>query len=111
MYQEEEPSVLEHQGHRYSVNARLRVAAAKKRQWVALGVLQMPNIWCMDLDRVRRADYTYPIILLDAPQPPYVILDGAHRVAHAQLDALLAVTAVWVSAAELETARVHSSSS
>lgn len=105
VYREVEPSHLEHDGALYSVNRLLAYAEKKRVQNVELHHMDLVDYTALDAARIAEANLCYPIILLEG-NPPYVILDGAHRAANAHLRGTAVLPSVFITAKELESARI-----
>lgn len=102
-YREEEPSQLHHLGQMYSVNAILKISRKKKTIYVPLKELDIAPFDELDHERVIRANYNIPIVVL---ADETTILDGMHRAAHARLDGLTMIPVRVITAKELERTRV-----
>lgn len=77
LYQEEDDSVVMHEGVMYHVNTLLRLAGLVTYINVN-SLLWCVNVHVLDSKRVDRADYRFPLIVFNG-----VVLDGAHRLANA----------------------------
>jgi hypothetical protein len=108
VYQEDEPSQLEHEGRRYSVNGLLRLSQTCPVVTVRVADMDSVPVMMLDDARVMRADYRVPVLLLMRRVPSYyTILDGAHRVAHAMIDGVGALSARILTEAMLQQALVE----
>lgn len=103
VYYEDEPSYLCHNSHYYSVNVLIELSRLKQVIKMPLSRLDIMPLSELDEERVKRADYAIPIIVLEND---HVILDGMHRAAHALLDRQQRIPARIVTHAELAQARI-----
>lgn len=86
LYQEEDDSVIQHDGKYYSVNQILKDTQFLPSRKLAVSVFEQhitPST--LDQERIERADLNAPIVYTIDPKWGYVVLDGAHRVAKAML--------------------------
>lgn len=79
-YQEENSSSFTHDGVKYYLNPIL-----EKAQRIKVTQLKLKDLaWNIENarfeeDRVRKADYSYPLVVLSTVKWGYVVIDGTHR--------------------------------
>lgn len=107
MYQEEQTSTVTHNGQEYSINGLLRIASKKPITLFPTNTLAwILKYTTLYADRIKVANYTFPLLVTIEDYNNVIVLDGAHRLARAVLDNIQALPCIILTQKEIESTLV-----